>query len=99
MLGEILIAAMGAMLICIFLGPKFIEYLRLREFGQQIREDGPQEHHAKTGTPTLGGLIIFSASGLPRLVLSDRSTSSLAVFGVALGCALIGFVDDFLKIT
>ena len=99
MLGEILIAGMAAMLICIFLGPKFIEYLRLREFGQQIREEGPQEHHEKAGTPTMGGLIIFTAISIPYLVLSDRGTASLAVFGVALGCAAIGFVDDFLKIT
>jgi phospho-N-acetylmuramoyl-pentapeptide-transferase len=99
MLGEILIAGMAAMLICIFLGPKFIEYLRLREFGQQIREEGPEEHHEKAGTPTMGGLIIFTAIAIPYLVLSDRSTASLAVFGVALGCAAIGFVDDFLKIT
>jgi phospho-N-acetylmuramoyl-pentapeptide-transferase len=98
-LGEILIAGMAAMLICIFLGPKFIEYLRLREFGQQIREEGPEEHHEKAGTPTMGGLIIFTAISIPYLVLSDRSTASLAVFGVALGCDLIGFIDDFLKIT
>jgi phospho-N-acetylmuramoyl-pentapeptide-transferase len=87
------------MLICIFLGPKFIEYLRLREFGQQIREEGPQEHHEKAGTPTMGGLLIFTAISVPYLVLSDRDTQSLAVFGVALGCAAIGFVDDYLKIT
>jgi phospho-N-acetylmuramoyl-pentapeptide-transferase len=99
MLGEILISGMAAMLICIFLGPKFIEYLRLREFGQQIREEGPQEHHEKAGTPTMGGLIIFTAIAIPYLVLSDRETSSLAVFGVALGCAAIGFADDYLKIT
>jgi phospho-N-acetylmuramoyl-pentapeptide-transferase len=98
-LGEILIAAMGAMLICIFLGPKFIEFLRLREFGQQIREEGPEEHHEKAGTPTMGGLVIFTAISIPYLVLSDRSTASLAVFGVALGCAAIGFADDYLKIT
>jgi phospho-N-acetylmuramoyl-pentapeptide-transferase len=99
MLGEILIAGMGAMLICIFLGPKFIEFLRLREFGQQIREEGPEEHHEKAGTPTMGGLVIFTAISIPYLVLSDRSTASLAVFGVALGCAAIGFADDYLKIT
>ncbi|HKH40805.1 MAG TPA: phospho-N-acetylmuramoyl-pentapeptide-transferase [Solirubrobacterales bacterium] len=90
---------MAAMLICIFLGPKFIEYLRLREFGQQIREEGPEEHHEKAGTPTMGGLIVFTAIAIPYLVLSDRDTASLAVFGVALGCAAIGFVDDYLKIT
>src|SRR5919198_2137106 len=99
MLGEILIAGMAAMLICIFLGPKYIEYLRVREFGQQIREEGPEEHHEKAGTPTMGGLIIFTAISIPYLFLSDRSTASLAVFGVAVGCAAIGFADDSLKIT
>ncbi len=99
MLGEILIAGMATMLLCIFLGPKFIEYLRLREFGQQIREEGPEEHHEKAGTPTMGGLLIFTAVAVPYLVLSDRDTQSLAVFGVAVGCAAIGFIDDYLKIT
>ncbi len=98
MLGEILIAGMAAMLICIFLGPRFIEYLRLKEFGQHIREEGPEEHHEKAGTPSMGGLIVFTAIAIPYLVLSDRDTQSLAVFGVALGCAAIGFADDFLKI-
>jgi phospho-N-acetylmuramoyl-pentapeptide-transferase len=99
MLGEILIAGMATMLLCIFLGPKFIEYLRLREFGQHIREEGPEEHHAKAGTPTMGGLLVFTAVAIPYLVLSDRDTQSLAVFGVAIGCAAIGFVDDYLKIS
>jgi phospho-N-acetylmuramoyl-pentapeptide-transferase len=98
MLGEILIAGMAAMLICIFLGPRFIEYLRLKEFGQHIREEGPEEHHEKAGTPTMGGLIVFTAIAIPYVVLSDRDTQSLAVFGVALGCAAIGFGDDYLKI-
>jgi phospho-N-acetylmuramoyl-pentapeptide-transferase len=97
-MGEILIAGMAAMLITIFLGPKFIEYLRLKEFGQQIREEGPEEHHEKAGTPTMGGLIVFVAIAVPYLVLSDLSAQSLAVFGVALGCAAIGFADDFVKI-
>jgi phospho-N-acetylmuramoyl-pentapeptide-transferase len=98
MLGEILIAGMAAMLITIFLGPRFIEYLGVKEFGQHIREEGPEEHHEKAGTPTMGGLIVFTAIAIPYLVLSDRDTASLAVFGVALGSAAIGFVDDFLKI-
>ncbi len=96
--GEILIAGMAAMLITIFLGPKFIEKLREREFGQQIREEGPEGHHAKAGTPTMGGLTIFLAISVPYLVLSDRDTESLAVFGVALGCAALGFADDYVKI-
>ena len=97
--GEVLIAGMAAMLITIFLGPKFIEFLRVKEFGQQIREEGPEEHHAKAGTPTMGGLIVFLAIAVPYLVLSDRDTASLAVFGVALACALLGFADDFIKIS
>src|SRR5688572_27620705 len=96
---EVLIAGMAAMLITIFLGPKFIEFLRVREFGQQIREEGPQEHHAKAGTPTMGGLVIFLAIAVPYLVLSERDTQSLAVLGVAVGAAAIGFADDFIKIT
>jgi phospho-N-acetylmuramoyl-pentapeptide-transferase len=98
-LGEVLIAGMGAMLICIFLGPAFISYLRVKEFGQQIREEGPEEHHEKAGTPTMGGLIIWAAISIPYLVLSDRDTESLAVFGVALGCAALGFADDVTKLT
>ncbi len=98
-MGEILIAGMAAMLITIFLGPKFIEYLRLQEFGQNIREEGPEEHHEKAGTPTMGGLIIFIAISVPYLVLSDLDTQSLAVFGVGVGCAAIGFADDWVKIS
>jgi phospho-N-acetylmuramoyl-pentapeptide-transferase len=97
--GEVLIAGTAAMLIAIFLGPRFIAYLRLKEFGQQIREEGPDEHRAKAGTPTMGGLIIFLAIAVPFLVLSERDTASLAVFGVALGCAALGFADDLIKIT
>ncbi|HUB98565.1 MAG TPA: phospho-N-acetylmuramoyl-pentapeptide-transferase [Solirubrobacterales bacterium] len=97
-MGEVLIAGMAAMLICIFLGPKFIEYLRVREFGQNIREEGPQGHHTKAGTPTMGGLIVFASICVPYLVLSNRDPQSLTVFGVALGCAALGFADDYIKI-
>src|SRR5947208_2685722 len=96
---QILIAGMAAMLITIFLGPKFIDYLRLKEFGQQIREEGPEGHHAKAGTPTMGGLILFVAIAVPFLVLGPRDTASMAVFGVAIGCAALGFADDLIKVT
>src|SRR5712691_2447104 len=98
-LGSILIAGLGSLLICMFLGPKFIEEARHREFGQLIREEGPEGHHAKAGTPTMGGLIVFIAIAVPYLVLSPRDTQSLAVFGVALGAAGVGFADDFIKVT
>jgi phospho-N-acetylmuramoyl-pentapeptide-transferase len=83
---------------CLFLSPKFIEFLRGREFGQNIREEGPQGHQTKAGTPTMGGIIILTAIAVPFLVLSRRDWQSMAVFGVAAGCALLGFADDYTKI-
>ena len=97
-MGEVLIAGTASLLICVFLSPKFISFLRRREFGQQIREEGPQEHHAKAGTPTMGGIIIFTAIAVPFLLLTDRDARSLGVFGVALACALLGFADDYTKL-
>jgi phospho-N-acetylmuramoyl-pentapeptide-transferase len=98
-LGEILIAGLASLLISIFLGPKYIQFLRQREFGQNIREEGPEDHHfTKAGTPTMGGLVILTAIAIPYLILSDRDVASLAVFGTALASAAIGFADDWLKI-
>ncbi len=98
-MGEMLIGGMASLLICIFLGPKFIEALRAREFGQHIREDGPAGHHEKAGTPTMGGLVIFLAVTVPFLILSDYYAVSLAVLGTALATAGLGFVDDWAKIS
>src|SRR5918998_136007 len=97
-MGEVLIAGTASLLICVFLSPKFIEFLREREFGQQIREEGPQEHHAKAGTPTMGGIIIFTAIAVPFLLLTDLDARSLGVMGVALACAALGFADDYMKL-
>ena len=85
--------------ICIFLRPQFIEFLREREFGQHIREEGPEGHHAKAGTPTMGGIIIFIADRGPvpdphATTTGARSASS----ATALACALLGFADDYTKI-
>ena len=96
--GKVLVAGAAALLICLFLSPKFIEFLRRREFGQNIREEGPQGHQQKAGTPTMGGIIIFTAIAVPFLVLSGRDWSSMGVFGAALGAALLGFADDYTKI-
>src|SRR5688572_18043711 len=97
-MGEVLIGGTASLLICIFLSPKFIEFLRRREFGQRIREEGPQEHHAKAGTPTMGGIIIFTAIAVPFLLLTDLDARSVGVMGVALACAALGFADDYMKL-
>ena len=98
MLGEIVMGGSASLLICMFLGPRFIDYLRLKEFGQQIREEGPAGHHGKAGTPTMGGLAIFIAIAVPFLILSEYRAASLAVLGTALAMAALGFVDDIVKL-
>jgi phospho-N-acetylmuramoyl-pentapeptide-transferase len=97
-MGQVLIAGTASLLICIFLSPKFIEFLREREFGQNIRPEGPEGHHEKAGTPTMGGIILVTAISVPFLVLGGQKPQSLAVFGVAVACAALGFADDWTKI-
>ncbi len=98
MLGEILIGGMASLFICMFLGPRFIEFLRAKEFGQHIREEGPAGHQGKAGTPTLGGLAIFLSICVPFLILSDYRAASVAVLGTMLAMAGLGFVDDVIKL-
>src|SRR5438445_3558622 len=97
-MGRILFGGTAALLICLFLSPRFIEYLREREFGQHIREDGPEGHHQKAGTPTMGGVILFLAVAVAFLILTDFEWRSVGVLGVALACALLGFADDYTKL-
>jgi phospho-N-acetylmuramoyl-pentapeptide-transferase len=97
-MGEVLIAGSAALLICIFLSPRFIAAVREREFGQVIREEGPEGHHAKAGTPTAGGIVIFVAISIPFLILSDYDWRAVGVYGAAMLCALLGFADDWTKI-
>jgi phospho-N-acetylmuramoyl-pentapeptide-transferase len=95
---QVLIAGTASLLLCLFLSPKFIEFLRRREFGQNIREEGPEGHKTKAGTPTMGGIIIMIAFVIPFLILSNRDAASLGVLGATVACALLGFADDYTKI-
>jgi phospho-N-acetylmuramoyl-pentapeptide-transferase len=98
LLGEIVIGGSASLLICMFLGPRFIEYLRLKEFGQHIREEGPAGHHGKAGTPTMGGLAVLLAVCVPFLILSEYRAASVAVLLTALVMAALGFADDITKL-
>jgi phospho-N-acetylmuramoyl-pentapeptide-transferase len=99
LMAQVLIGGTAALLICIFLSPKFIEFLRMREFGQHVRDDGPQGHLTKAGTPTMGGVIMFVAITAPFAIFSTWTDwRAIGVFGAAIACALIGFVDDYMKI-
>ena len=94
----VLVAGLIAMVAAVVIGPKFIELLRSRNLGQQIRAEGPATHVVKQGTPTMGGLLIIASAVIPFLVLSQYTAEGLTVLFMVLGCALIGFVDDYLKI-
>ena len=95
---RVLIAGLVAMVIAVVIGPAFIDWLRRRDVGQQIRAEGPPGHHVKQGTPTMGGLLILFATLAPFLVLSVHTLPGLTLMGVALGCGVIGFLDDYLKV-
>jgi phospho-N-acetylmuramoyl-pentapeptide-transferase len=97
-MARVLVAALVAMIIAILSGPTFIRFLRKHEFGQQIREEGLQHHAAKQGTPTAGGLLILAAAMIAFLPLSDYTLPALTIFGTALACGGIGFLDDYIKL-
>jgi phospho-N-acetylmuramoyl-pentapeptide-transferase len=96
---EVLLAGIIAMVISIGAGPKFIDFLRRNELGQHIREEGPKGHVTKQGTPTMGGLLIMLSMSIPFLLFSEHTLPALTAFFVTLGCAGIGFVDDWTKLT
>ena len=94
-------ASATALIIGLLLGPKFISWLRVRQGkGQPIRADGPQTHLAKVGTPTMGGLMILTSLIISMLLWMDlRSPFVWACVAVTGGFGVIGFLDDFDKVT
>ena len=92
---------MTALIIGLVIGPRFIAMLRVRQGkGQPIREDGPQTHLAKRGTPTMGGLMILISLSLSVLIWMDLSNPFIwACLAVTLGFGLIGFLDDYDKVS
>src|SRR6266576_7114527 len=87
------------MLISILAGPRFIAFLRRKEYGQTIREEGPQHHVTKQGTPIMGGLLTLGAGTAAYLALARYTVPALTVLFVTLACGAIGFIDDFIKLT
>ena len=92
---------MTALVIGLLIGPRFINLLRVRQGkGQPIREDGPQSHLAKRGTPTMGGLMILVALALSLLLWMDLTSPLVwACLAVTIGFGIIGFVDDYDKVS
>ena len=96
---RVLAAAILSMAISILVGPKLIAFLRAKEYGQHIREDGPAGHAVKQGTPTMGGILFVLCAAIPFLILSRYTAEGLTVFFITLACGGIGFIDDLIKIT
>jgi len=95
-----LAAGLMALAISFLLGPWMIRRLTQLQIGQQIRSDGPERHLAKAGTPTMGGTLILFSWLLATLLLADlRVPYVWLVVLVTLGTAIIGFVDDYRKVT
>lgn len=96
-----LIAAMAtATIISLYLYPRFIKFLQVKQLGQVVRHDGPESHFSKRGTPTMGGALILFALSISTLLWADLSNLYIwATLGVTLVLGLAGFMDDYLKIS
>jgi phospho-N-acetylmuramoyl-pentapeptide-transferase len=93
-------ASLTALAISLIVGPWMIRKLRDFRIGQIIRQEGPESHHAKAGTPTMGGLLILSSAIVPTLLWADLTSPYIWIAVLAtLGFGAVGFADDYLKLT
>jgi len=96
---RLLAAAITSLLISFLLGPWFINRLRSGQVGQQIRDDGPESHQAKAGTPTMGGSLILFAFVVSTLLWCNLQNRFIwLVLVVTVGFGIVGFIDDYLKV-
>src|SRR6202166_4582978 len=93
-------ASLTGMFLAFVFGPWLIRQLRELQIGQYIREEGPQDHKKKAGTPTMGGVLIVLSTAVPTLLWADLGNAFvwLALFSL-LGFAAIGFIDDYAKVS
>ncbi len=93
-------ASMTALVVSLVLGPWLIRRLREFQVGQVIRQEGPESHRAKAGTPTMGGLLILAAALVPTLLWADLTNLYIWIAVLATAAfGAIGFLDDYLKVT
>lgn len=94
-----ILSTLTALIIAIFMGPKVIRYLQRMQIGQTVRDDGPQSHLSKSGTPTMGGVLILGAIVSSVLLWADLSNKYVWVtLAIIVGYGIIGFVDDYRKV-
>jgi phospho-N-acetylmuramoyl-pentapeptide-transferase len=95
---ELIAVTLGATLLTAALVPVCLPYLRILKFGQFVRDDGPKSHLKKSGTPTMGGLIFMTVILLIGGIMAIRIPTIFPVLMVSTGFAVIGFVDDYIKV-
>ncbi|MDY4696304.1 phospho-N-acetylmuramoyl-pentapeptide-transferase [Selenomonas montiformis] len=95
---NVLIAAVVAAGFVLVTGPFFIPVLHRLKFGQSIREEGPKSHQAKSGTPTMGGIMIILGITLGTAAAAPLSTEILLALFIMLGHFVLGFLDDYIKV-
>lgn len=92
-------AAMTSVLFCMLLGPWFISFMQKKQMKQVVRDDGPQSHLSKKGTPTMGGALILAGVAFPTLLWGDLTNRNVWIaLGLTLSYGLIGFIDDYKKV-
>lgn len=92
-------AGITAILLCLICGPAFIRWLQKKQMGQVVRNDGPQSHLSKKGTPTMGGTLILFGIGVSTLLWSDLGNTNVWIaLGTTMALGLVGFIDDYKKV-
>ncbi len=95
---QIILPVLISFAISVVLSPIFIPFLKKLKFGQYVRDEGPQSHLKKAGTPTMGGLIILCSVLITSLLFTRTHKQIIPVLFVTLGFGLIGFLDDYIKV-
>ncbi len=98
MSSEFLIAILVAAGVVLLMGPVMLPVLHRLKFGQSIREEGPKSHQAKSGTPTMGGIMIVLGISLGTLAAAPLTTEILLALFIMLGHFALGFLDDYIKV-
>ena len=94
-----ILSALTALLVSFVLGPKLIQKLSVNDIGESIRQEGPESHSVKEGTPTMGGLLILFSITISTLIWGDLSSRYIVnILLVVVSFGLIGFIDDYMKL-
>lgn len=95
---KVYVLAFAAFILSVIISPFYIRFSRLKQFGQQVRLDGPRRHYLKAGTPTMGGIVFLLSLLLILLFGAEKTPFLILALGITLSSALLGFLDDFRKV-